>query len=235
MAKILSSPWSIIRGSIAGTTYLANQFHQIVARARTAPVQPNTIYQTHIRSALNAASDVWANLTSAVRLQWEMYANGLEWPGPLGPYTCPGRQVFIAGRSLQEYVNTRGLAVPTMVTTAPSTMLGFYNLKNVGCSAPTTPGTGVAVSFTTETATDALVYAEISQAFSPARYRYKGPWESASAQASVVPMATSGLIEFLGLEDGAIYFIRLKAVADDAPPRVSCEYIVRCIGEVISP
>lgn len=235
MARILSSPWSIIRGSIAGTTYLSNQFHPIIARARTAPVQPMTEFQTNIRSSMAAATNVWDTLTPPVQLGWDLYGSATQWPGPLGTYTVPGRQIFMAGRTLQEYVNLRALCIPTFVTDPPAPMIGFYNLKSVGCVAPTGPGTGVAVAFTTEAAQDGLIFAEVSPPFSTSRKRYKGPWNSSTAQAQVFPANTSGTLEFLGLVDGCVYFVRIKAVADDASPRISPEYIVRCVAQVVGP
>lgn len=194
-----------------------------------------TIYQTNARSAMAAAANIWDTLSAAQQLGWDLYGAATQWPGPLGSYTIPGRQIFMAGRSLQEYCNLRALAVPTFVITPPAPMIGFYNLKNVGCVTPSGPGTGVAVGFTTEAADDCLVFAEVSPPFSASRKRYKGPWVASSAQAGIFGAPTSGLIEFLGLEDGCYYFVRIKAVADDSSPRVSPEYIVRCKAEVVGP
>lgn len=234
MARIISPVWSIIRGSIGGTTYLANQFHQIVARARTAPVQPNTTPQTIIRGALEAASDLWANETDVIRQAWDLYAKGTPFSGPLGPYTVPGRQIYIAGAALSIYITNSGLALPSL-DTSPPWGSGFMNLKNVVPATPIGPGTGIAVSIGAEVLTDAAVLVEISRAFTPSRYRYKGPWDVSRIAAAIIPKNTTVLVEFLGLQADSIYFTRVKGVADDAPCRVSAEFINRHVAEAVGP
>lgn len=233
MARALSQVYTIIRGSVGGLTYLANQYHQIVVRARTAPVQPNTTYQAMIRTAFTAALDVWANLDAKEQEKWDDYANATPFPGPLGPYTVTGRLIFAAGRSLQEYILARSLATPSFVTTAPIALAGFYDLKNVACVPPTGPGTGVAVTIGAETTSACAAFVEISPGFPKARKRYKGPWVTADSQAVIIPLNTSAIVEFLNLTVGVTYFIRVKAVADNVPPRISAAHIIRCIGQTV--
>lgn len=234
MARILSPVWSMIRGSIGGITYFANQFHQIVARVRTAPVQPNTNAQTIIKAALEFASDTWLQMSDVAQNAWDLYARGTPFAGPLGPYTVPGRQMFMAGCSLSSYIAVSGFAAPSLVTTPPIGS-GFLNLKNVNPVAPDGPGTGIALTIGAETLTDCCCLVEISRAFTSARKRFKGPWNIAMCQGVVIPKNTSVKIDFLGLVEDAIYFTRVKAVGDDAPCRISAAFINRHVAEVIGP
>lgn len=234
MARIISPVWSMIRGSIGGTTYLANQFHQIVARVRTAPVQPNTNAQTLIKGALEYASDQWLQLTDPIQSGWDLYARGTPFPGPLGPYTVPGRQMFMAGCSLSNYIAVSTFAA-TALDTTPPIGTGFLNLKNVHAVPPTGPGTGIAVSIGAEVMTDCACLVEISRAFTSARKRFKGPWNIAMCKGVVIPKNTTVLVEFLGLVEDAIYFTRVKAVGDDAPCRISAAFINRHVAEIIGP
>lgn len=232
MARILSSPWSIIRGSIAGTTYFANQFHQIVARARTAPVQPGTLFQAIARSAINGAESAWAGTPKANQDDWDLYAAQTPFSGPLGPYTVPGRQMFIAGRALKLYIDRRTLAIATFDETAPPVMAGFLNIQP-SVSVPVGPGTGIALSVIADASSPTLVMVQVSAAFTKERNRYKGPWDNAKSVAAVIPAAATVLLEILGLHDGGIYFTRAKAVADDAPERISAEFFSRHIAVTI--
>jgi hypothetical protein len=229
--RFLSQVYTIARGSVGGITYTANQFYQLIARARTAPVQPNTEDQAAVRSAMTAAADAWTNLSGSEQNLWELYGAATKWPGPLGEHTISGRLCFMAGYILARYVSDQGYASPTIDTSAPAQLDGFYNLKSVS-SAPfvTASSTGVSVTFTSETAVDACVLVEISPGFPITRRRYKGPWNTASSQAVILSAPSSVVVDFTGLSAGTRYFMRVKAVADDAPLRVSPEFIVNSIA-----
>lgn len=227
MARMLSQVATIIRGSVGGLTFSANQFYQIIVRPRTAPVQPNTTAQQLVRNALTAANGTWNGLTTVVRQQWDSYALNLSWPNPLGTHKVPGRQVFVAGRSLQNYVFDAGLAVPTFVTTAPPSFFGFYLPQNVVAGPPTGIGTGFGVGITPEANIDCTALIEIQGPFPDTVNRYKGPWDNAQTVAVVIPAATTTVTNFLVGADDDIYFVRVKMVADDAPPRISAQSILR--------
>lgn len=231
MARVLSHLHSIMRGSIAGVTYFANQYHQILIRARTAPVQPNTPQQTLIRSAMTGANDGWIQLTTGEHTAWANYAMLTQWPGPLGPYTITGRLCYIAMKALRLFITTAGYAIPSGPDTAPAPLTGFYNLKNVSCAAFVVPGqTGIAVSLATEVAQDACVLYELSPPMPPTRFRFKGPWDTSLNQAHIHVKNTVPIINFVNLAPDSAYFVRVKAVADDAPGRVSPEFIIRCLS-----
>lgn len=229
MARALSHLMSKIRGSVGGLTYSANQYYQIIMKNRTTPVQPNTTAQQLARNALTAAQETWNGLTTAVRAAWDLYANNLSWPDPLGTHKIPGRQVFMAGRAMQNYIFEAGLAVPTFVTTAPPSFLGFYLPQSINIAALAAPGTGFAVSLSSEFAFDGTFLVEISGPWPDTRNRYKGPWQVADSQVAIVPANTSVLVPFEVGSDDDIYFVRVKAVADDASPRVSAQTILRAV------
>lgn len=219
-----------MRGSIAGVTYLSNQYHQIVSRARTAPVQPNTPFQTTIRGAYTNSSAAWALLSPEDREAWHHYAQTCLWPGPLGDYTVPGRQIFMAGRTLQMYVHNRGLAKPEFVVTPPVTP-GFLTPSNINMTDFLPPGeTGCALTIAADYIDNTLVFVQRSQAFNPTRMRYKGPFWGMHDQAAIPPSGTTVTITFTGLEEGKAYFFRVKCVADAASPRISPAYYLRGIA-----
>lgn len=236
MARVQSPVWNIIRGSIAGTTYLANQFHQIIARARTAPVQPNTAAQAIVRSSMTAGADGWNALSDGEQNAWESYADQTPFPGPLGPYTVTGRDIYLAMKMMRTFIDLSGLAAPSGAETAPGPFSGFYNLKNVAATTFVTASeTGVAITMTSEKDFDCIPLVQISGPFLPARKRYKGPWINASNQATILIKDTSVIVTFVGLVEDARYFMRVKAVSDGAPGRISPEFIVNSIAVTNGP
>lgn len=224
MARALSQVYTIIRGSVGGLTYTANQFHQIVVRARTAPVQPGTPPQTLIRSAFNDASITWKLLTPAQRISWANYATTAIFPGPLGDYTVPGRSIMMAGFSLATYLNEGGFAVNTPNGTPPlvTGFAGISNIKSVDPGVPTPSGFDISISNPQAEVLSVLV--NISLGFDPSRNFYKGPWDSSLTLGANIPASSSVLIPITDLTLGQKYFFRVKGVITDGPHRITSEF-----------
>lgn len=234
MARILSSPWSIIRGSIAGTTYFANQYHQIVARARTSPATLPSGNQTKIKSAFAAALGTWQSLSEAVQDDWNLFAKTCTYQGATGSYNVPGQQIFQGARALQNYVLLQAWAAPTLVTGAPATT-GFNLLGNVTPIPYVGPGTGVSVSFQTDPVDASMIVGSISPPLDKENLKYGGPWRVRDSQAAILPADAGSFMEFDNLLPGKIYFVRLIAVSDDIAPRISASYIVRDVAQTVAP
>lgn len=230
MAKIISPVWSIIRGSIAGTTYLAGPTGQIIARQRTAPVDPGTFIQTMMRSSLAYAAGLWDAQTLANQESWQNYAETVTYQKATGNYHPTGRQAFMAGISMSKYIDTRGLASPTEVTTPPE-LTGFLLPSNLSMGAPAAAGTGFTVNITADPTDDTLTLINVAGPFGKERNFWKGPWVPQLTYAAIVPGGTSTQLDCIGLIVNRTYFTRVKCVADDASPRVSTEYFMRGVAE----
>lgn len=229
--RMLSPLGSIMRGSIAGLTFTANQFHQIVVRQKTAPVNPKTTYQEQMRVAFAAASVHWKGLAQSVRDAWSDYAKTVDYPGPLGNYVVTGRNIFMANVAMILYINARALDVLVLSTAAP-TIPGVPSWSNVSTGAPSVPGTGFSVHLENISADDMNYFITISPPQSPSRLRYKGPWNSSSAVSDTVASLAADTVDFLTLQDGAAYFARIKGITVDDPHRSSFDIILRHIAEV---
>ena len=231
MAKFNSHVFSTIRGSIAGINYTANQFQQNVARRKISPVNPNTSYQSAIRSAFAGAETLWQNLSDSQRDQWNDYAIALGFSGPLGPYTVPGRQVFIGNIGTATYWQGRGSAIAAIAGTPPA-IPGFLDLDNV---QPITfagaAETGISVSCVYNGTEDVEVMMQRSASYNPSRYRSKGPFSSATMGFLSIDAPASGFLEFDGLAEDYVYFVQVRAITKSAPFRMSAKYFVRCIAE----
>jgi len=230
MAKFLSTVYSGIRGSVGGLTYTANQFHQLIVRQKTSPVNPNTTRQSQIRSAFSGAVALWAGLSAAFRNAWNDYADTLVFQGPLGPYTVPGRDVFIANISVALYLQSVN-GVPAVVDTTPPGIAGFLNISSVA-PADFTPAasTGISFSFIQSGAEDVIAYATRSVAFGLSRERFKGPFLSSTNEYLEVVAPGSGVVDFDGLIVDLKYFMRVRFITALAPFRLSAEFIVSSVA-----
>lgn len=231
MAKFLSQIMTIARGSVGGITFTANQFQQLIMRAKTSPVNPSSSVQSSIRSAFAQSCSRWGILTDAQRTAWNDYADTLQYTGPLGPYTMPGRQVMVGNLTLMLYGNNY-LGTPlTPIWTAPTTpgFTAFSDVKPVEVSS----GTGVALTISNATGKDMHALVERSIAFPASRNLYKGPFLSSTAQFVPCPDPTTVLLEFDGLEAGAVYFMRVRGIQTETAHRITPELIFRAVATTV--
>lgn len=230
MARALSQIVTVIRGSVGGITFTANQWHQILLRARTAPVQPQTVNQSLIKDAFNAASEAWKAQTGANQELWRQYGLTVTYTGPMGEYTLPGRQIFMAAHALNKYLIARGFH-SILEDFSPPEIGGRKSFDAITIVAPTSPGIGIGVSLSLAAGEDVAYLIEHSQLFDATRQRYKGPFISTTAEGGVHPAGTSGVVNVLGLVDGGTYFLRVRGVVNAAPARLTKESFFRFTAE----
>lgn len=228
MARLLCPQISIIRGSVAGTTYTANTFHQIIARQRTAPVQPGTNFQNMIRSSFTAASSVWRGLEQTSRDAWNDYAKTLIYTGPLGPYQVPGRSVFIGTIAWGYYLFLRGeIAAPPEPD--PPDEPGFLSIL-APIIEPPSSGIGFMLSFLNVNEKAVVLAVQLSFAFNPTRMFFKGPWRPATLETLEIEPETSGIVEYKALTEDRAYFLTARFISKLEPHRISPEVISRGIA-----
>ena len=228
MARMRGIHADVIRGSIGGNTFFANQFHQILIRQRTSPVNPATTPQTQIRAAVSGASGLYDNLSQAQKIAWDNYADTLTFPNPLGPITVPGRQVAVGNLAFREYCETLGETFTGSVDTAP-TVSGFLTLSTITVVDPASGHTGFTISVYNPNPEQIKVMYQLSPQFGNGRFRYKGPWVHSTTVFEDIATTTSGTHEFEVGSDGDVYFVRLRAVSEEDEVRLSQESIVRAI------
>jgi hypothetical protein len=225
MAKALSHVHSSIRGSVGGLTYSANQYAQILLKTRIAPVQPNTAAQTLVRSCVNEASLRWRLLTDAQRLAWDLYAQTVTYVGPQGTYQLTGRQIFIAGISLQAYAVALGCAGAS-IDDDPPTVSGKYVVGTIAPAIGPSPGTGIGFSVVNGTGVAGAMLVNVSPPQPVTRNRYKGPWDNDLTVIKPLPATASSMFTIACGPASAIFFVRLRFVTLATPARVSSvEYL----------
>ena len=234
MAKILSHVWSSISGSVGGITYLNGPHAAIIARARVTPVQPGSTFQSQMRASMNGASAGWEFLSEAIQILWQAYAETCTFQGKQGNYTVTGRSLYMAGRSLQLYCALRGLYVPNVVGTAPITN-GFLLPSGFDIVPPVGVGTGIHIRFNADLQDDTAFFTQISGQKEVTRNFWKGPWQTRDDKVTVVAAGAAGGVDYLNLSDTKRYFVRVKAVSDDAPARISQEWFGHGEASVTGP
>jgi len=229
--RFLSATMTQGRGSIGGVTFTANQWHQLVARARTSPVNPNTLYQAMIRSCFSGAEGLYEVELPADRSAWADYAATCKKSGPLGDYYLNGRLLYLRNMTIALYLDSRGLALTDILTTPP-VIPGWLDMQQVTVGPPVAVGTGFSVTIQNPAPESAFVYVMRSHAFNPTRERFKGPFDSTTLIGTTVASGAGVSHDFLGLTAGLRYFFFLRAISDIAPHRTSVRYIGSALAEV---
>lgn len=228
MAKFLSQVYTVIRGSVGGVTYTANKYHALIARARVAPVQPNTNPQAWSKAAFGAAITAWEAITKANRDLWIAYASTVVRSGPLGNYSPSGRMLAIAQYQFTKFYRTRvgdvftggaSMDAPTL----PGA-LAFASPETVPLVAP---GIGFRFQCVNNNAEAVVLICTRSPKMADQKYFYKGPFQSDTA--AFVDIADAALegVNFTGLIDGGVYFVRAMIVTKAVERRISVPVILR--------
>lgn len=207
MAKIISSPWSIIRGSIAGTTYFTLPSGQIIARQRTRPTQPVSHWRTAIKNAFTGAVMDWSNLTAIQMQMWELWAASHTGRS--------GRHEMVAAKAFLRYLAELPI-IPTPVVDnfdyAPEFTLSPSHSTSVG--APVGHITGISVKVQNNSAIQMFFMIEVSPTFGPQRHFWKGPWDvNKSVGMSVLAGALGTTDIVVGLAGDKV-FVRTRGVTN---------------------
>jgi hypothetical protein len=232
VAKIISPVWSVIRGSIAGTTYFPNQYGQIIGRQRTRPVNPGSTHQNRIRSAFDRAQSEYADLTVPQQEDWDTYAASVPRESGVGVITLKGKQVCIGNYGLALYLDNLGVCSFGAINNLAPTIMGMLAISNPQITAPTA-GNGFRISCGNDNGHTVFLIAQRSPQTADDRYFWKGPWDSSNPglQSVVIPDAGSDGIDFANLTLDAPYFCRFRFISETAPFRLSPVFILRKITE----
>lgn len=228
MARMKSHLMSIMRGSVGGITYLAGPNHQIVARARTSPVNPQTTRQSQMRSEFSGAAARWNALTPAERRAWKNYAETITIENPVDNFVPTGRQIFIGNIGTREYLSVRGITFSDYLDTAPL-YPGRLVVENLDVIPPEPAHTGFQIQVTNPNPEGVFLYGWISPVQNPSRNTYQGKMDSESLQSVNLISLGSGIITFdVGLND-QVFFARVRLITEEAGFRTSAQYQLRCV------
>jgi len=203
-------------GSIAGNTFAKNRSGNYV-RARTKPVNPQSSFQTDVRSQLAALVTRWTEtLTAAQRAAWDAYAANVSKTNPLG------ETIFITGQNWYCAVNVpNGQAGYSYVDAAPTIFdRGTFTPVSIVPSGGATPELDVTFDNTDAWANEddaaMLIYSsrEVnpSRTFTPGSYRLAGTIEGDSVTA---PTSPATLTSPFPMTNGNRVFMRALVIRAD--------------------
>lgn len=224
MAKVISPIFSVMSGKIGGMVFLHGRGGLIIARALVIPINPQTEYQSAVRSHLTDASRDWGvRLTQAQRDVWEDYAK-------ITPYTNTiGQEVILTGHQMYVAVRTAILGVD------PATPIGQFD--NCGCEGgmfrtplctvadcPDLGDIGGVITVTNDDTTEAMSGdITLSPPQGAAKNFYKGPYDPKTATPfGPIAAGDSEEVPFCELSCvGSRYFYKVRAFKDQTPHKIS--------------
>jgi hypothetical protein len=174
-------------GSIAGNTFARNRSGNYV-RARTKPVNPNSVGQSEVRTALSYLTMIWASgLDAAQRSAWSTYAAAIAVKNRLG------ESVYLTGfnhfvRSNTEFYRHHGAVTEDGPTTLalPEKDIDFVCSGSVA-SQKISVAFNEALEWALEAGAEMFVYMGTPR--QDTRLFFNGPWKF---MASILGVASTG-------------------------------------------
>lgn len=215
-------------GSVGGVTYAHNQAG-LYRRARSIPINPNTVFQQQVRAAFAALTTRWnATLTLPQRTAWDTYAAAVPITNSLGtPVNVGGKGMYIRGNA-----NTLRVTGASGIVDNGPTVLSLPTFTPVTISVSHGPPTSVTINFTNTdlwaTAAGGHLYVFVSPMQNQSINFFKGPFTFLEAiDGAATPPTSPNVTPFAGLASatGNVFFFRLVARTADA--RLSADQIVK--------
>ena len=198
---LIKGIFTAISGSIGGVTGSHNKGGQYL-RARTVPVNPNSLAQQRARADFTTAITGWGALSDAQRAAWNTFAGEQSWTNRLGDaMQLSGQQAYIACNSK---ILAAGLAV-TNVPPVPNTMPAIP-LFTATAVLGDDPVVTIVVTSALATAADRWIV-QMGRKIGPGVTAYKGPWR--------IVLATSA-----AFDDASASYYNSYTTGDRIPVRV---------------
>jgi hypothetical protein len=178
MALVKSQTWTQISGSVGGVTW-AHAGSGYYMRARTIPVDPQSMFQGQIRAALTASVVRYSEqLTESQRLSWTLYAQNVTVLNALGDaIMISGQNWYIATNTPREQATNKGLLTMPMVDQAPS-IFDRGDLTTPTNVSVNTDGIELTINTGDEWASedDAAMFVYMGRPRNPSANFFKGPF-----------------------------------------------------------
>lgn len=206
-------------GSIGGITFSHNRAG-LYTRVRGTPVNPNTVYQQAVRSAMAALSSFWVSgLTQEERDAWDLYAYNVPLTNRLGdPINAGGLGMF---QRTNVPVLQTGLGGGVIIKAAPIIFnLGDYTPPAVAALTATTN----TWSFTFDANDDWVGEDDSSMLFfcsrpmSQGRNYFKGPYRYAGSidgDSTTPPTSPAAIVSPFNIEVDQKAFCRARVLRAD--------------------
>lgn len=176
MALITPSASPAISGSVGGTTYSRNRYGLYI-RARSIPVNPQSIRQGAIRAFFSLLTSAWHNLSDANRAGWQLYADNTPRTNRVGsPIILSANAAYMGANMIRKEAGLDTIDTPpTELTLGTFTPPGTISL---GGSTITMTGLASTDPWMT---TDGAMIVYASDPKNPSVNFCKGPYKRAAA------------------------------------------------------
>lgn len=205
-----------VRGSIGGQTHSRNRYGNYI-RARTTPVNPKSNRQNKIRASIQALSQRWSNvLTALERAAWEVYGDNITRTNKLGQQIkLTGFNHFMRSNAPRSQSDSTIIdAGPTTLTLVPAdpTMVGTVDEANQLIS--------VAFDDTLDwlDQDDGHMYVFMSEPVAAGRNFVGGPWRLAGALDgdAITPLTSPQTMAVpFPVAEGQVIAVRARISEDD--------------------
>jgi len=167
---LIKGIFTSISGSIGGVTGSHNKGGQYL-RARTVPVNPNSLAQQRARSDFTTAITGWSALTDAQRGTWNTFAGEQSWTNGLGDaIQLSGQQAYIACNSKLLGAGLAVVVVPPVPNTMPA--MPVFTATGVLANSPQ-----LDLTFTSPAGPSTSRWMiQAGRKCGPGVTAYKGPW-----------------------------------------------------------
>lgn len=174
--KFTSQIVSAASGSIGGCTYSRNRYGAYI-RNRSVPVNPSSVEQQAVRSALATIAQAWSSeLTAAQRDAWDAYAAAVPRVDALG------QSQFVLGINWYVAINVLRLQSAIARLDAAPIILTGSALSPIAVTGADADAPEITFTFNTAdewTADDGALFVFTSQGTNPSRNFFKGPFRLA--------------------------------------------------------
>jgi hypothetical protein len=209
---------SIASGSMGGSTASRNRYGAYW-RSKVMPVNPGSTQQTNQRSYFSELASKWMLLSSAVRADWQTYANNTAVVDALGATIhLTGQNWYVGANSLRKLAGLAEVSAAPTLFGRPAVTLPTLTV---------TAGDPISVAFTATdpwaTATGGALLIFASDSKSPSTNYCKGPFRYAGKIAgSATPPTSPATVPapFVYAEGQRVYW---RAVALTADGRYSAD------------
>jgi len=233
MSKVRKADTVTERGSICGTTYLANPACSIITRSRVAPRQQRTAAQGRSRSAFSVGVSRWITLTEAQRRAWQAYGSSVIHQTPTGSRVLGGRGAYVAQIAYSQYINTHPNFSGTPIVLSDESPIdpGLPWLMQVGYVPLSSAGVGFELQSQWFYPRPMIYSAVRSRGYFGSRNYPANSFLEHTAIFGTVPGTSSLSLPFTGLVEGQVYFCRLRMMGTNSDDRrLTDPVIVRCIA-----
>jgi len=234
MAHLDSQLFSEIRGSIGGLTYTATKQHKIVAKPHQKPSGATQKFWTTTKYLMMVGNWRWVHMFKETRNQWRAAA-WHEWELNKYSKTRAASKAYF----LQQYCYAARAYILGWIAYDPDVGIPFEWTWGSIFHDPVTPilgpGTGFNVVVWNGTHRDLHLVMQRTVPYLPTKYSIGRRLDPNWHRVELVTVNWGSNVWFSDGEDGAAYWVKVKAISAESPPLITNVLWIRGIAKPFVP